>query len=249
MRFPTALLLSCLAVGCGDNQYVGFDTLPGFRLTTTADGGARLEATGDHLWWWNSMPETDYQSWATVFDEDSWRHESAAASIALIKPNQQPLTARLELDGGHELEFVHIALGFGWRALYPAEGDSREFDPETAGLAPDDGSLDEDHIAACKVTDARVLVALSSYPGTMDELIAAASDSAAEQGLPEPIHWSDIVHDEVMYELLFGAHRTQSVDDATFAFMSLQIDPLCGSLRLAFRTEKGLVGPVERAAP
>jgi len=248
MRLPRVLLLAVLSMAaCGDN-IDGFSATPGFVLSTSGQFDATLEAADKYQWWWNSVPDADYESWWTDYDATKWATKSASAHIVVTQSEQAPLTAQLTLDGDHTLDFAHPEIGLGWRQVTTKDGETQTLDLHSAGLAPARETLDRYDLAGCSISDARVLVALSQYPGTMEELIAEATASALDQGLPEPRKWSDLVGDELMYEKLFGEHKTHEVNEATFAFVALQLDPVCGSLRMTFQTERGLVGPVERIA-
>lgn len=235
-------------VGCGDNLGVPDDN-PNFQLTVSGDR-SELTVSGVHHWFQNAVAEADYESWWTKYDDSKWSVYEAPVEVSLREAPENWLAGDLTLDDEHRLEFVDLSFGFGWRAIYPAYGDVRNFDLEQLELAPEAGADDRvdagQDFANCEVEDTRILVALSKYPGTMDELWAAAQNSAAAQELPAPADFHEMILDPAMYEMLFGLHKTMVLEQTTFAFISLQIDPQCGDLRLAYRTERDLIGPVER---
>jgi hypothetical protein len=238
-------LLVLAAPACSDEPEVFVD--PGFTMQTSAGKDARLEVSGDYVWWWNSIQDSAYEGWSTEYEQEAWRQIEAPARLELIMAPQLYIAARIHLDGHEALEYDHAALGFGWRAIYPPQDDVRAIDLQAAGLAASSDTVGAAQLADCELADSRVLAAFSRYPGTMDELIDTAIAGARERGLPEPTTWAQVVRDEVLYEMLFGEYGTLSLQQTTFAFVSLQLDPVCGDgLRLSFRTENDLAGPVAR---
>ena len=212
----------------------------------TIDGAeAQLDVAGDHDWSWNAMPDRTYDGWSTAFAEASWRRLTAATAMTVSQAADGTLTSSLVVGQGLALRFGDGELGPGWRALRGMK-PGRRFDLHAAGLAPGAGRSVGD-ISACDVDDSRMLVALSSYPGAMDDLIGLAAKSARARSAAAPTTWLELIRDDRMYDLLFVDNVTHALRDATFAFVSLQIDPRCGDTRFTFRTEQGLVGPVERA--
>jgi hypothetical protein len=196
---------------------------------------AQLEVAGDHDWSWNAMPDRTYDGWSAAFAETSWRRQTASADMTILQSADGALASSLSVGRGLALRFGDGDLGPGWRALRGIK-PGRRFDLRAAGLVPDGRPVGD--VSACDVDDARMRVALSSYPGSMDDLIGLAG---------APATWLELVRDDRIYDLLFVDNVTHALRDATFAFVSLQIDPRCGDTRFTFRTEQGLVGPVERA--
>ena len=204
---------------------------PGFTVTT--DGAAaQLEVAGDYDWSWNAMHDRTYDGWSAAFAEASWRRQTAATAMTVFQSADGSLTSSLVVGHGLALRFGDGEFGPGWRALRGKKPE-RRFDLHAVGLVPDAGRPVGD-ISACDVDDTRMLVALSSYAGSMDDLIGP------------PTTWLELVRDDRMYDLLFVDNVTHALQEATFAFVSLQIDPRCGDTSFTFRTEHGLVGPVER---
>src|SRR5690606_23193190 len=151
----------------------------------------------------------------------------------LIVPHQDPLT------------FQDFHLGFGWRAIYPTRANTVELDLETLGDVPDHDDVDHADFSRCSTADTRVIVALSGYP-EVDGLLALAETSAEAAGAPMPSSWYDVVRDPAMYALLFEQHYTIELAEATFAFLSVELHPLCDDVRMVLAAERELVGPIKR---
>lgn len=236
---PLSIAVGAVACEATDN----LPRAPGFSLTT--DGAAaQLEIAGDHDWSWNAMQDRTYDGWSAAFAEASWRRLTADTAMTVFQSAAGTLTSSLVVGQGLALRFVDGELGPGWRALRGMKPE-RRFDLHTAGLAPDAGRPVGD-MSACDVDDTRMLVALSSYPGSSDELFRLAAQSAVARSAALPATWLELIRDDRMYDLLFVDNVTHALPEATFAFVSLQIDPRCGDTRFTFRTEHGLVGPVDR---
>jgi hypothetical protein len=209
----------------------------------TTDGAeAQFDVAGEYDWSWNTMHNRTYDGWSTAFAEASWRRQTAATAMTVFQSADGTLTSSLVVGQGLALRFGDAELGPGWRALRGMKPE-RRFDLHAVGLAPDTGRAVGD-ISACDVDDTRMLVALSSYPGSMDDLIKLAAKSATARFAAAPTTWLELIRDDRMYDLLFVDNVTHALPEATFAFVSLQIDPRCGDTRFTFRTEHGLVGPV-----
>jgi hypothetical protein len=227
------------AVACEAIDLAG----PGFHVTT--DGAAaRLDVAGDYDWSWNAMHDRLYDGSSAAFADASWWRRTATTAMTVIQSADGTLTSSLVVGHGLALRFGDGEFGPGWRALRGMKPE-RRFDLHAVGLVPDARRPGVD-ISTCDVDDTRMLVALSSYPGSMDDLIGLAAESAMARSAAAPTTWLEMVRDDRMYDLLFVDNVTHALPETTFAFVSLQIDPLCGDTRFTFRTEHGLVGPVAR---
>src|SRR5262245_39362379 len=184
---PRVLLwiaLGAAACDAGDDLRRG----PGFMVTSNG-AEAQLEVAGDHDWSWNAMPDRTYRGWSAAFAETSWRRQTAAVELTVVQSADGALAAGLTVGRGRALRFGDGELGPGWRALRGVP-PARRFDLRAAGLVPEGRPVGD--VSVCELDDTRMRVALSSYPGSMDDLIGLAA---------APATWLELVRDDRLYDL------------------------------------------------
>ena len=220
--------------GCGDNSH----GTTGFRTSLSSEQ-AEMTISGGLLWYWNEMPEANFQGWFTD-PGTAWHETIAGAQLSVYQNATTQLGTRLALDNGDfEVNYTTVQLNPASRIVYPAANMAMiPLDRVQIGL--DVGSAP----TRCSLTDTRVIIALSSFPESADVLMDRARASAAAAGGPAPQSWADVVHDPAMYSLLFRDHATVGLATATFAYVTAYMLPTCGDRRLFFIAETDLIGPV-----
>jgi hypothetical protein len=216
-----------------------------FQYKTEGDRVA-LTAAGDYTWWRNSHPAKAYRGWATDYQREKWAPSENTLGLNLY---EDPNTAAwpivdLQLGEGVELEFTHLEYGFGWVGLHQDPEAGVQVDLNELGLSPGR----DPKFSKCSLDNARVLVSLSDYKASPEHLMEVARESALSQELPEPQTWHDVVNDQKMYELLFYENSSLSLRGTTFAYLAVSLDPLCGDMRVALRSEEELAGFVNFSA-
>ncbi len=228
-----AIVVFAAGVGaCGDN-----DPTTGFE-TSLSSTEARMTIGGSVTWFWNEMPEADFVGWYTD-PGPNWNDVVAEADLTLYQNATTQLGGSIVLNGGFEQDYDTVELSPGSRIVYPPlTAQVAPFDRATVGLAVGDAPVH------CSLEETRLIVALSSYDGGNDALMAKANASAIAEGNPTPQSWSDVVHDQTMYQFLFVENATMGLATATFAYVTVYLLPTCADQRLFFVADQDFMGPV-----